>query len=570
MPDNNDGITVIDITDPTNPGYGFLLNPGAVKTAEQYIRNYYPTRSQIYAEITEGEISDDDDASNIDTEDDENTAVSQSIALLDGERLITLAMLAEAWPYEYQKTYDASLAKANTKCSSSESAATDDVSDSVAQLIPSLADLAVKPAVEYGLKTGDTEDIQELVWLPGKAALIKAALRSQNPLPDSALPLLVKVLQHELESSKTLDLSRFFMSSAQIGTVLGDLDLSSASKSVDTVKLSHSPPSVTIDAVRSILSSVPKVQRLDLLDTHISRADLLDLLTSYPTLFTHLSDLLHESFLTLRAPPVHTNGFSAFAYGQKDPNIVYLTIWTPAKVIKCLTDFLSLFVMPDRLMYSLSIFQSMAFQAAFSSGGTNTLRTEKGKEGKDLTWGERFVPGIPTESLAALRGDAGWFFAFNHSLFLREAPVYGFVKVDKEAMTSELKRIEDEEEEGRTAEEDAKAEGGSGESGSGATSSGTGRGNARTRAWPSMNQFTEPYPPGLWRVCDLRGWLEEMEKEGRPRPEDGAVKDLEDILEKLAKPQEGEGMVLLPYEQVPKFMGEVEYFDMISKSIRER
>ena len=62
-----------------------------------------------------------------------------------------------------------------------------------AQAVPSLADLAIAPAVIQSIETGNTTDVELLV--PSKAALIRTALRSRKPFPDTGVPLLIATLQ---------------------------------------------------------------------------------------------------------------------------------------------------------------------------------------------------------------------------------------------------------------------------------------------------------------------------------------------------------------------------------------
>ncbi|KAJ6629090.1 hypothetical protein B0H10DRAFT_1939986 [Mycena sp. CBHHK59/15] len=69
--------------------------------------------------------------------------------------------------------------------------------------VPSLADLALKPAMEHSIQTGDTKEVEELVWLLGKAGLMKSVLCTQNPFPDTGLSLFKKIIQHEAVSDKT-------------------------------------------------------------------------------------------------------------------------------------------------------------------------------------------------------------------------------------------------------------------------------------------------------------------------------------------------------------------------------
>jgi hypothetical protein len=147
--DNNDGITVIDVTDPGSPAYCFVSVAGTESenvlplrvplSAEQYLRAYYPVNAQE------------------EMEDDENPPTEKFclklINALHYEKMVTSEMLAGAWPHEY--TQDAQ---------------TDTIADSHVEpsqaSISSLVDLAVPQAVKHALDTGDMTQIKELLQMP--------------------------------------------------------------------------------------------------------------------------------------------------------------------------------------------------------------------------------------------------------------------------------------------------------------------------------------------------------------------------------------------------------------------
>lgn len=229
--DNNDGISVIDVTDPSNLAYCYVSvigleaaedgAPGMVPlSASDYLRAYYRIPSAKDMKNVSVRLTEED--------------VIRTIELLDGERLVTLEMLAEAWPSEYEK----SLGVTSAKPSAGEPGA-----DRVD--IPSLADLAIKPAVEHSLQVGDTNDIEQLLWMPGKTAQIKNSLRGQNPFPNSGISLLVKVLEYESKASGAVDLSGFMLSTDQFEPIVSKVkDLAP-----EVLNLSHNP-NLTINVVR--------------------------------------------------------------------------------------------------------------------------------------------------------------------------------------------------------------------------------------------------------------------------------------------------------------------------------
>src|SRR5438552_2701218 len=87
--DNNDGISVIDVTDPLAPSYCFVsVNGNRVPlSAIEYVRMYYPVPTLGYKPRR---MKDD--------------IVLAAIRLLDGVPMISLSMLAECWPAEYKRS----------------------------------------------------------------------------------------------------------------------------------------------------------------------------------------------------------------------------------------------------------------------------------------------------------------------------------------------------------------------------------------------------------------------------------------------------------------------------------
>lgn len=91
--DNNDGITVIDMMNLEQPVYCFFSANGlgdecVPLTAAGYACSYYP--------IPKPEKMNDEHVCLMEED------VLNVIFLLDGEPLMTLEMLAEAWPQEYK------------------------------------------------------------------------------------------------------------------------------------------------------------------------------------------------------------------------------------------------------------------------------------------------------------------------------------------------------------------------------------------------------------------------------------------------------------------------------------
>lgn len=324
-----------------------------------------------------------------------------------------------------------------------------------------------------------------MIWLPGKAGLIKDTLRSQNPFPDTALGLLREVIYYELKSNPVIDLSSFNLTSDHIVQLFNTMQF----PPVETVNISHCRLITDLVSIRAILTAMPTLKNLNLLDTGISADAIRTLIIEEHQLLKCLSSLTHPALLRIKNPITHPNGFSCVAY-RYTPASAYLPIWTPAMVVQSLVDFFSPLTSgnEDAFLLESSIFGSMALQTAFSS-----LRDENQK------WGERRVPLVAASSLAGLDG-AGWMFVY-HGM----TSAYAFVHFDSERLKDIL-----------AGESDNKDD------------------SARTSEGDK-----EGFPSDLWTFYDLQGFLKQMADEGRPLPSETLINRLETIFAKLGDDNSG-------------------------------
>jgi len=467
--DNNDGITIIDITTPENPSYCFIsgcdlrsADGGVPLSAEEYVRAYYPVPSDTVDETKE-----------------EEAFVLHNIAAFDAVPLLSLEKLADAWPQEYQGALE--------KSQKSGSNASEEAANTV---IPSLAEVTLKPAVEQAVLTDKTTEIEGLFWMPGKAKLTKAILQSQSPFPESGMALLTKIIGLEVETDKTIDLSHFLLSSEQIISMVVHF------QDTEGLKLSHNP-NVTIDTVRKVLSSLPCVRRLWLLNTSVANEDLCSLLSDQPRLFVNTEALVHP--LSLRfSEGTYPNAFSLMiAPAQAHVlGVASLPYFTPALVVQTLTDYLAAFSSENSYPYPL--LQSTLLPQVI-------LASEVRKSGQ--SWAERSVPLFAQHSLRAFKGE-GWFFAFQWPLFDGDASSdnkYAFIKINPAAL------------EGAT---DLDVQG------------------------------SDEATTAQHKVCDLNAFLKEMELEGRPTPATPTVDALAAIL------GDTHGLALMDHGKVNSFIAD--------------
>ena len=314
--DNDDGITVIDMTDPEHPAYCFVslseteFGVHIPLSAEQYLCSYYPVPTSEKMKKEETWLNQE--------------YLLSVTATLHGEKMVTIKMLADTWPDEYkgklETTMDRSASPEGKPMSST---------------IPRLANLTVAPAVGHALAIGNTVQIEEILWMPNNTKLVKATLRNALPFPDSGMLLLGKVIFQEMKCGNgTVDLSGFTLSPVQVLQVVSSLD------GVKALNLSYNSE-ITTDTIRGLLISLPHLKRLILLGCEaITDDDLKEILSLDAKLFYNLEALIHLCLLSDKAS--YPNVF-AYIGVVEDRNMVTscsLAYFSPSSIVQALTDFL--------------------------------------------------------------------------------------------------------------------------------------------------------------------------------------------------------------------------------------
>ncbi|KIY67804.1 hypothetical protein CYLTODRAFT_490290 [Cylindrobasidium torrendii FP15055 ss-10] len=447
--DNNDGITIVDVTDPTHPSYCFVA-PGYIEaveevdnwvplSAEEYVRAYYP-------------------AGKLDPKVEED--VVQTIARLDGTPVLSINALAEAWPHEYE--------------AEEESVDSDEDKDPVAATIPSLSSLAIDAAISSEQMAG----LEDLAWMPDKAALIMARLRSALEIPDSAIPVLAEAVKSEVQAGNVrVDLSMYSLTQKQTLDCISKID--------DTIYSIKVPKMFAIDALRELLTARPDLRRIDLLATSISSVDLAELLHTEPKLFFQVESLIHAP-LTLHPGSLEEcdgHYFPAFTFVHLTQNHMSggfpaksLLLLYPPQIVQNLTDYLGLFTKDD-------------LGRDYSVGGKDLLsRVVIGAATRPegVSWHQRHVNSHPNPSALGFNGH-GWMFVFSipsHFHPGRGTGFLGFLKL----------------------------------------------------AWKTREGDSAPTDPGkdhAHQVLGLREWLAVMKDEGRPMPAESAVQKLQNIFDAI-------------------------------------
>ncbi|KAI1785354.1 hypothetical protein LXA43DRAFT_1066002 [Ganoderma leucocontextum] len=491
--DNDDGISILDITEPDHPAYCFLRRSEGVLDAYGYLSAYYPVgkykaslpTGSVNESIRKAEdVGEDDTEGEGDSEDEyphqRNEEVHerhrlQAIQALEGVPRISADLLREAWPNVRFRDTRRPLAPSTTIGVAEASTLSGP---------PSLVDLTLDVAVKRSLDTEDASDVERLILLPGKAPEIKNVLRSLKPFPDSGTQLLVRVLS-ELKEGARVDLSNLQLSGTQLIEVLsGCGEIAFLDVSFNSILI--------VDDVLKLLEAAPTLRRLVMIGcSSIADAHILALVQDEPSRFKSLDSLFHPAFLTVEKPDPYPTAFT-FVNARDSGNLACasLPFFTPAQVIQALIDVLPWKAAKEN-RYIMDASLPLVGFSAFH-GGTRM---------PDEKFSQRAVVSVPFLSIRIPRGQKDlWVFVLSRAskfCFTRKKNMWGFVHFTR-------------------SEEEP-----SGDAPSPVTE------NAPTRQRMPVQKLG-----CSGRLYDLRGFLECMASEGRPMPSEAAVKELERILYK--------------------------------------
>ena len=528
MLDNNDGITIIDLTDPESPAYCFVsiyrlegceeygdksnLPVMTPLSATEYVRAYYP------------KVKMDDS----ETSDHKKITLEQSVlnTLLPFEsvHMITIDMLAEAWPGEYKSDEPN---PAELSIDPKESSA------SSFHMPPSLVDMTFVPALNYTLQTGETDRLDPFMWLPENLAKIKETLRAHNPLSENDLALLSKVITVEVKQNKSVDLSHFSPTGEQL------IELLSAHESVEVLNISHMQQ-ITIDILPQLIPLLPNLRRLVLLHT-IPDADILSLLSESPELFYRIDSIIHFAFLRHLGQAVYPAAFSHIVTRNSRDMVTSVPYFTTDQLVQGLTDYLS----PLRSKDAYTVTMCMRYKLPLLATYASAVR-EPGR-----SWSERIVPFIPRHTCDMLNEHEGWLFTWSDVPYSdSESPLYryAFAKINKEVIEGCQRKIDELREsfkllpshfdtpqstEGQDADEpDAENLDDSDNS------------DANTPLLADEladelrikeNAIKFEYADRMFHIFDVKSFFEELVKEGRPVPSPEALTKLLEIFAFLEK-----------------------------------
>ncbi|KAJ2926097.1 hypothetical protein H1R20_g10998, partial [Candolleomyces eurysporus] len=254
--DNNDGITILDVTTPRNPAYCLVsiyglevevdIQPTMTPlTAAQYLRSYYPI----------------DNPREYDAEDMEQERYNLgAIANLDDMPLIPITTLAKVWPNEY-------------------AAPNDGPQDS-------------EPS--DGSKADSAEAAGFTAQLTAYPAEIDA-LRKRSTLSTEDIAQLTTASKGAMEPDGIVDLARFPLTADQILAILKELH------DFKRLDVSHCQ-AVDSRVFLHLVKTYKHLRWINILHCPISEEDLKELVINDPRRFRSIEAILHPTFLTGQIP----------------------------------------------------------------------------------------------------------------------------------------------------------------------------------------------------------------------------------------------------------------------------
>ncbi|EMD40980.1 hypothetical protein CERSUDRAFT_91732 [Gelatoporia subvermispora B] len=482
--DNDSGITVLDVTDPTCPAFGFLQSKHAILTPLQYLRIYdddVPS-DQWLCDLSKQQVSKADHSNEYKFE----RVVWESIVFLKNVRMIDMQMLAEAWPKEYgehlqSKDMGSTLPVLEEPCK-----------------VPSLFDIALERVVTFASEYGDAPDLEKLVWYPERVNSLLRLLRKYKPfpLPYPILSLLAKTIE-DAQDRKSLDLSGAIgLSAVQISQLLPIL------QNLRTIDLSFNP-FATVDVVRQLLAGVPTLRRLVVMGCPNVESDVLcTLVRSESTLFRRIEALMHPLFLDPDEPHHFLTGFTFIASDVHHVHSASVSLFTPVCIVDGLIRIIEAFLQ-QKCFFFFYEKGCIAAQAAFSS-----------MVPQDGEWDCRVITSVASRvKNRPCEPSTRWAFAYEY--YPTEFPSYedhhsrwAFIRLRKESENSRV---------------DVPV---------------SARHYAATGEIPQPHGAIDTCPPTAFDIFDVRGFIRAMEEEDRELPTEEDIEYLESLLSTLEAPED--------------------------------
>ncbi|KAL1938548.1 hypothetical protein VTO73DRAFT_11571 [Trametes versicolor] len=553
--DNNDGISVIDVTNPLRPAYCFMKDSRPM-SAYEYLQEYDDLKGTT------------------------NTGLINlsffAILLICGIPLIEAQALKETWPrerFEHREpeqdhvalpyNHVPSLSDSNymtwvweiakqrlladpdddepRKWYALERCAGDLTSDtSWLKLITFLlrhplvfnfqivstptTSSVVNPLLELLAKIDvNNASDQEQVALISATEDIRANLRQLSPFPEDYLDSLLKLMA--ITGDHFADLSGYDLSAAQI------IRFASRCLGMDSLDISQNPHIVLSD-IPAIVIAAPHLRRLNVCGCDaIDGQALLDLVRTQPSLFLTVEAIIHPAFLTIVKPPDFPIAFTFMCACEQDISGVALPLFTPTQVLQALCHILPPVWYSGDSQYERLGFQQFLFSPNMIIPGSLSLSSSmltfailsSGSRRPGQSWSDRAVVGVPLHPYPAVsaRPEGSWAFYLDSShTSISGDTTWTFIHYAPDADSSDTEPVHADNGDLLLPDPGGKA----------------------FRIGPGC---VDPRFKRRGKAYDLRGFLRCMAEEGRPLPPEELVAQLE----RLLYSQHGGRLVCLPTPQ---------------------
>ena len=513
--DNDDGITVIDVTDPDAPAHCFLFPQSLPLDGPGYLAHY------------KGDLEESPDVL--------GPIYERAAKELEDVPLVTFDALAEAWPRSYVNHWRGSKRKLKRDSEddaggdkkrrtetdsihvSNEEASTALVDDdSHSRGLPSLTSMALREAVTQSLKTGETGDIEGRLWLPGQIDIIREMVHEklQGPAPDSALavPLMKKLVEHDVERAQgALDLAGLRISDDLLRQVTHNvLALTSLNLSQNSI--------VTTSAVEQMLATLPNLRRLLMINCpSVESKSLGALFDTNPRLFHRLETFVHPLFMVLSDK---ARWHPAITFVAPEQRLWYsgvsLPFFSPAAVVQGLDD----------LFTAIPRASGGAGSVGYNLPGALTVAfTASRRVPRERSWYERSIIAAPILNQHYMDPRSGdWIFVLDvPSIWSSNMCGWGFIRllpsVSAESSADAGERPAVDETTSDTGTKVASLEQAEAEEET--------RPSSHSKKSENANKAQHKLD---FEVCDLRTFLAHVIEEGRPPVSEEAVRHAEETM----------------------------------------
>jgi hypothetical protein len=299
MIDNNEGITVIDVTDPMAISLCFVfLRRMKPVTAEGYMRAFCASEDGQGSSFR-------NPCSSLLTfpADPPSSADADAVTSLSHLKTITLDTLEETWPDEYS-TSEGYVSGPYESLDQVEIAHSEPApAPSLEPVVPTLVDLALGRALEQCLESGEgMEHLEYALDLPGKAAIIFDSLKAMAAFSDHSLGFLQKLLKRTAGYPNHINLSGYRLTGGQVASVL------ESPQQIKGLDISHNPK-MSKDELLQLLPLLPNLAYLNLLATPLSTSEVSFVLEMKPRMLPKVQALIHLLFTHKKNPLKQTIGF---------------------------------------------------------------------------------------------------------------------------------------------------------------------------------------------------------------------------------------------------------------------